>query len=176
MSQHARDAKVYRTYKATSFRVRVLLLFLLVIYVGWLISHLEFYAPPVHVLKNDWDRFITTHESDAKFLQISHREGALHVYNALLTSPEPVRQSVISLAIAPVVIIPEELCFESYNHMSERDFITHLDAIGELEHGNELTILPPEAGFWNYDISSPIFESPLQRHITDYIENYGGKR
>ena len=103
MSQYARQARVYGVYNATH---------------GFISDVLEcgagqmgFHTPPVQLLKNQWDHFIKTHEPHEKFLQIIHSGGSGPVKHALLTSPESVRQRIISLAIAPSTIIPEELCY-----------------------------------------------------------------
>ena len=80
--------------------------------------------------------------------------------------------------IAPAAIIPEELCFRSYNYISKRDFVSHLDVIGKVRYGNELKILEPhpEAKIWDHEFSSPTFIQKIKRHLNDYIENYGSIR
>ena len=122
--------------------------------------------------------FIATHEPEEKFLQISHSGGSLQVYNALLTSPKSVQQRIINLALAPAAIIPKRLCFESYNYISRRDIVTHLDVMGKMKYGRELQILEPhpDANFWDHEFLSPTFAKPIQRHITNYLGNYGGSK
>lgn len=139
-------------------------------------GHVGIYTPPVKLLKNQWARFILTHGSEARFLQICHSGGAGHVKNALITSSESVRQRIIVLAINPSVIIPKSLCFQSDNYMSRRDFVTHLDIIGRLKHGNELHILEPhpKAKYWDHSFASPTFHQTINRHLKEYIEDYGG--
>ena len=56
----------------------------------------------------------------AKFLEICDSGGAIHLKNALLTSPESVK--------------------------------------------------------WDHEFLSPTFKDTLERHIVDYVKNYGGKR
>jgi RHS repeat-associated protein len=177
LSQYAQGAKVYGTYNATNLRGILPFSFVAdVLECG--VGYVGFHTPPVQLLKNQWNHFIATHAQEAKFFQPCHSGGALHVKNALLTSPESVRQRIIVLALAPAVIVPQKLCFRSYNYISKRDFVTHLDVIGKLRYGNELKILEPhpEASFWDHEFLSPTFKDPIQRHIADYIENYGGKR
>jgi len=142
------------------------------------LGHIGIHTPPVQLLKHQWNRFIATHGPNEKFFQTCHSGGALHVYNALLTVPESVRQRIIVLAIAPAAIIPKRLCFQSYNYMSKRDIVTRLDVIGKLKYGGELQILEPHpnANFWDHEFLSPTFESSIQRHITNYIKNYGGSK
>ena len=80
------------------------------------------------------------------------------------------------LALAPAAIIPKRLCFQSYNYVSKRDFVTHLDVVGKLKYGHELHILDPhpKANFWDHEFLSPTFDDSKQKHIIDYLNNYGG--
>ena len=134
-------------------------------------------TPPVRLLQGEWDHLIATHEPEEKFLEIVHSGGADHLKNALLSSPESVRQRIIVLAIAPSVIIPRKLCYSSDNYISRRDFVTHLDVFGEMRYGSEVHVLEPHpnANFWDHDFLSPTFEEPLKRHIRNYIDDYGEK-
>jgi len=95
-----------------------------------------------------------------------------------LTSPKSVQKRIISAAFAPAAIIPEELCFKSYNYISRRDFVTHLDVIGKMKYGNQLQILEPhpDANFWDHEFLSPTFAQPIQYHITNYLKDYGGSK
>ena len=142
------------------------------------LGHMRMHTPPVQLLKNQWNHFIATHGPDEKFLQYSHSGGSLHVYNALLTSPKSVRERIISIALAPAAIIPKTMCFESYNYISRRDIVTHLDVIGKMKHKSELQILEPhpDANFWDHEFLSPTFKDPIERHINSYIKKYGGKK
>lgn len=177
LSQYAGGAKVYGIYNATNWdSIQWVSTVIDVLECG--LGHMRMHTPPVQLLKNQWDHFIATHGPDEKFLQISHSGGALQVYNALLTSPKSVQQRIISLALAPAAIIPEELCFRSYNHMSRRDIVTRLDVVGKIKYGNQLQVLEPHpnANFWDHEFLSPTFAPKIRRHINDYIENYGGKK
>ncbi len=179
LSQYAQDAKVYGIYNATNlsgFANRFLSIGADIIECG--LGQVGFHTPPVELLKNQWNNFITTHGPDAKFLQICHSGGACHVKNALLTSPESTRQRIIALAIAPSVIIPKRLCYKSDNYISRRDFLTHLDVIGKLKYGHQLQILEPHpnANFWDHEFLSPTFEVLLQEHIVDHLKKYGGQK
>jgi hypothetical protein len=165
LSQYAHGARIYGIYNKTNAIPTDIL--------ECALGHMGFHAPPVRLLKNQWNEFIATHGPDEKFLQTSHSGGAIHVYNALLTSPKSVQQRIISLALAPGAIIPEELCFRSYNYISRRDIVTHLDIIGKKKYGNQLQILEPhpDASFWDHEFLSPTFERTLNHHITEYINN-----
>ena len=185
LSQYARGAKIYGIYNAsnlsgplsrnlTGFANKLLSFGADVAECA--MGHAGFHTPPVQHLRNQWNHFIATHGSEAKFLQICHSGGADYVKNALIASSESVRQRIIVLAINPSVIIPEELCFRSYNYMSRRDFVTRLDIMGRLKYGNELHILEPHpnAKFWDHEFASPTFKKTINRYIQEYIENYGG--
>jgi RHS repeat-associated protein len=169
LSQYAQGTKIYGIYNAThSMGVDIL---------ECAMGHMGFHMPSVQLLKNQWDHFIATHRPEEKCLQFSHSGGSLQVYNALLTSPESVRQRIISAAFAPAVIIPRKLCFQADNYVSRRDFVTHLDIMGKLKYGNQLHVLEPhpDANFWDHEFLSPTFEASIKLHITDYINNGGNK-
>ena len=92
LSQYAQGAKIYSIHNAT----RNLVVDVLECGLG----HKGFHTPPVQLLKNKWKRLIASHGPQAKFLEICHSGGADHLKNALLISPESVRQRIIALAIA----------------------------------------------------------------------------
>ncbi|WP_171005715.1 RHS repeat-associated core domain-containing protein [Candidatus Rhabdochlamydia sp. T3358] len=170
LSQYAQGTKIYGTHNATNFPV--------IDVFECAAGHIGFHTPPVQLLKNKWKHLIASHGPQAKFLEICHSGGAIHLKNALLTSPESVRQQIIALAIAPAVIIPRRLCFQSDNYISKNDFVTHLDFDGKRRYGNELHVLEPhpDAKDWDHEFLSPTFESRIQGHIKEYLKNYGGKR
>jgi len=170
LSKYAQGAKVHGIYnRSNTVFVDVL---------ECIAGHAGFHTPPVQLLKDQWAREIAIYGPEAKIFQRCHSGGADHVKNALLSSPESVRQQIIVLALAPSVIIPRKLCFESYNYVSRNDFVTYLDLMGQLNHGDELTVLDPHpsANLWDHGISSPTFEAPLQLRINEYLKNYGGKK
>ncbi|CCB87956.1 hypothetical protein [Simkania negevensis] len=123
------------------------------------------HTPPVQHLKNTWRHFILTHGPDEKFLQTCQSGGAIHVKNALLTSPESVRKRIIVIAIAPGAIVPEELCFKSYNYMSKRDFVSYCDLIigGNIKYINELKLLDPhpDAKFFDHDFLRTVLKKSI---------------
>ncbi|MGB7127856.1 MAG: hypothetical protein WBD50_02040 [Candidatus Rhabdochlamydia sp.] len=170
LSLYAQGAKIHAIHNMTHFLVTDVL--------ECAVGHIGFHTPPVQLLKNKWNRLIASHGPQAKFLEICHSGGAIHLKNALLTSPESVRQRIIALAIAPAAIIPRRLCFESFNYISKNDFVTHLDILGKRRYGNELHVLEPhpKAKGWDHEFLSPTFTETIQDHINNYLENYGGKR
>lgn len=130
------------------------------------------HTPPVQHLKNRWAHFIATHGPDEKILVIAHSGGAIHVLNALESSPESVRQRIIVIGIAPAAIIPKKLCYDSRNYKSYFDVVSYLDVPG-LVHLNELEHLWPDkkAKWFDHEFLSPTFKPILQGHITKYLEN-----
>lgn len=177
LSQYAGGANIYGIYNATNWdSIRIVSAAIDVIECG--LGHMGIHTPPVQLLKNQWNHFIATHGPEEKFLQFSSSGGALHVYNALLTSPKSVQQRIISTAFAPAIIIPRKLCFQSHNYISKRDFVTHLDIMGKWKHGSELQILEPhvDANFLDHEFLSPTFAPILKGHIIDFIKNHGSRK
>jgi len=175
LSQYGQGVQVHGIYNASNFWGMQPLSLGIDIF-ECTMGHFGIHTPPVQMLKSQWGQFIATHGPTAKFLQICHSGGADHVRNALLTSPDSVRQSIIVLAIAPSVIIPEDLCYRSNNYISRRDFVTHLDIIGKMRYGNQLQVLEPhpDASFWNHSFLSPTFEETIKKSINIHVKNYGG--
>ena len=184
LGRYAQDAKIYGIYNATNLSGplsrsltgmanKAFSIGADIVECG--LAHIGFHTPPVQLLKNQWNHFIATHGPEAIFFQICHSGGADHVKNALKDSPDSVRQRIIVLAINPSVVVPDELCYESHNYISKRDFVTRLDIIGNLKYGEELHILEPhpDADFWDHEFASPTFKKLIQDQITNYIENYG---
>ena len=168
LSGYAGGAKVYGVYNASNSVIGDL--------IDSGLGRIGIMTPPTQKIKDRWHDFFAISGPEAKFLQHCHSHGATHVKNALLTSPEEVRQRIIVLAIAPAEIIPRKLCFQSYNYMSKRDFVTHFDIVGKMRYRDELIVLEPhpDANFFDHDFLSPTFAEPIKRHTKDYIKKYGG--
>jgi hypothetical protein len=164
ISEYAQNAKVHLVYNASHG--------LLADVMECAIGHLRIKTPPVELLKNTWSNFIATHGPDEKFLQICHSGGSIHVINALRASPKEVQQRIIVEAYAPAAIVPKELCFDSFNYVSKRDFVTYLDVLGYKKHGNELVRLDPhpEAPFFDHSAGSPTFVQKNKDHINQYLK------
>lgn len=142
-------------------------------------------SSPASLLKSLWKRFHKEHKQNpkAKYLQLCHSQGAAHVKNALITLPEEVRKRIIVVAIAPAAIVPNGLCFESYNYASRRDLIHYGEILADLvlapqkikadfEAYKELILLdpPPEADLFDHAFLSPTFEVVIARHIDNYLK------
>src|SRR5690606_7981237 len=139
------------------------------------------------LLQSEWEAFheANTHLPDAKLLQFCHSQGAIDVRNALENSPQEIRDRIIVVAIAPGAIVPDALCFRSYNYASEKDIVYKLEprgidiqsvtiddvitaTLGEpMDYREELIILKPHAGAKGIDheFQSPTYESVLKRAL-----------
>ncbi len=141
-----------------------------------LVGYYGFHTPPVQYLKNKWELLIAMNEPDVKFLEFAHSGGAIHLLNALLSSPESVRQRIIAVGIAPAVIIPEKLCYKSYNYKSWRDFVTFCNVSGCFKYWNELTILDPAPGadLLDHGLLSKTFAPTIKEIIDGYLKTTKG--
>ncbi len=140
------------------------------------VCHLGVISTPAKIFVKQIKEWEKTSTENAKFLVCCHSGGADQVKNGLKTLDVKTQQKIIVLAIAPSVIIPRELCFDSFNYISKRDFVTHLDVCGKIKYGKELTILKPhpDAPLWDHDFMSPTFDEVKRQHINEYLELLGG--
>ena len=78
------------------------------------------------LLKN-WTSFHNQNldRPDAKFLQMCHSQGAIHVRNALARAPEEIRNRVMVEAFAPGALIKDNLCFQVRHYACKGDAIPH---------------------------------------------------
>lgn len=148
------------------------------------------------LLKIHWKAFHETNlnNPNLKLLHVCHSQGTIHAKNALNNLPQEIRDRIIIVAIAPAAVIPNRMCFRSYNYASDRDFIHKLDPgyAQPLEQGaiddvlvprlgiglpdkEELIILPshPEATGINHEFQSPTFEPSLKMRLADYEAHKG---
>jgi len=167
LSRYAKGAKIFGVYNATHT--------ILVDILECILGHCRISTPPVRMLKNHWNHFISSQGPDAKFLQICHSGGTIYVFNALASSPKEIRERIIVLAISPGAVIPKKLCFEAYNYASKRDVIPHLDAIGKIRYGDQLILLDPhpEAEHFDHAFDSPTFQDIILCHLTNYLKEIG---
>ncbi len=140
-----------------------------------LLGYLKMPTPPVLLLLKQWEEFVESHDEDAKFLQIAHSQGAIHVRNALLAASDKVRSRIIVLAIAPGAIIPSDLCYRAYNYVSRNDIVPYFDLVGNKHHKGELIILEPhpEAEKFDHYFDSPTFRKIIEETIQNYLEELG---
>lgn len=148
------------------------------------------------LLRNEWKKF---HEENrdrpnAKLLQICHSQGTIDVKNALIGSSLEIRDRVIVAAFAPAAVVPKRLCFQSYNYVSEKDFIYKLEPLlppqvvsltmddvliptfgEEMGDRAEVIILAPHPGAKGIDheFQSATYQPPLEKVIAIYRRNKG---
>jgi hypothetical protein len=128
------------------------------------------HVPPVQLLKNQWQQFFEKHPN-GRFLQICHSGGTIHVKNTLLDLPQALRNRITVVAIAPAAIVPKELCYDSFNYVSRRDFVVYTDFRHTRHHLDELTVLQPhpDAPFFDHDFMSPTFTKRLSSALSQFI-------
>jgi hypothetical protein len=101
------------------------------------------------------------------------------------------------VAIAPAVVVPRDLCYDSFNYASKNDLVP----IGELlslywqacyagesereellmiiaEIQKEIIWLDPHEGATGHDheFQSPTFRGVIEKHLNDYYEQQGEYR
>jgi hypothetical protein len=157
------------------------------------IVHLNYqgYSPTnAHILLENWIAFHKENESrpHAKYLQIAHSQGALHVRNALLQATPEVRNRVIVVAIAPAGVVPNAYCYRAFNYAIEGDWIPAYESVHAyqlyrqglmtereyktiMERRKELVILPrdPHATGSAHDFEGVSFKDILERRIKEYL-------
>jgi len=146
---------------------------------------------PAKFLKENWIRFHEAHrdDPDAKYLQFCHSQGAIHVKNALSESSREIQNRVVVVAISPAAIIPKSLCFDSFNYASNRDVVSlgeiaadaifnPLKVLQDFNDLKELILIDPDprAATFDHNFNSPTFEFVINRHVNDYIEQYGSEQ
>lgn len=148
------------------------------------------------LLQNEWRKFheANINRPNARLLQICHSLGAIDVKNALTEASLEIRNRVIVVAIAPAAVVPDRLCFRSYNYASENDFVYKfepppprsiqsltideviLPTFGEpIDDRHELIILKPhsEAEGIDHAFQSPTYQSVLYDILADYKQREG---
>ena len=153
------------------------------------------YSPnTANLLRENWKVFHEENKQNpkAKYLQLCHSQGAIHVRNALQGAPEELRDRVIVVAIAPGAIIPKRLCHKSFNYASKNDIVPKgelviqgLYNIGEdcrpnmllpyLEDREELILLDshPDAQGMDHDFQSKTFQEIIEVHVEKYLLREG---
>jgi len=133
--------------------------------------------PAAHLLQQEFLNFHATRPLEEKMLVICHSGGGILTYNALQNSSFDVQQRIIVCAINAAAIIPRDLCFDSTNYMSNRDFVTCLSN-NYNQHKDQVKIVQahPTAGWWDHGFGSPTWDDVLEHDIGEYIVNHGENR
>jgi hypothetical protein len=148
-------------------------------------------SPEAKLLQDNLMQFHSDNANDpnAKCFLSCHSRGAIDVRNALQNLPPEVRNRVIVVALAPAVVVPKALCFQSYNYASKNDPVPQafgrivagqLDLDYELYHDlqeelhRELILLDPHPNDspTGHEYQNPIFETIMEYHCDGYYENH----
>ncbi len=153
-------------------------------------------------LKDAWRLFDEANRGNpgAKYLQICHSQGGAYVKKALEESSQEIRDRVIVVNIAVAVIIPNALCYQSYNYASENDYINLVEIARNydpdltmglkqwakmMKHRNEIIWIKGSFGPWwvpdllyhlysmHHEFQDPIFKDIIADHIAEYLNNNG---
>jgi hypothetical protein len=143
-------------------------------------------------LTRQWTEFHEANRDNphAKYLQFGHSQGCIHIRNALENAPEEIRNRIIVVAVAPAIVIPKRLCYDSNNYASRSDIVYYgkmvFDAVGgefmpvvdmlsTWEEMKELQILEPhpESSGLDHGFQSKTFERPIQTVVDEYIDKKG---
>jgi RHS repeat-associated protein len=89
-----------------------------------------------------------------------HSDGATHVYNYLKSQTSEIQKRFIVLAIAPATVISKEICFDSFNYASKKDFVPKIRYAAECNAAIKL-------GYYN-----PKITKYLDPSITSYLKQY----
>lgn len=160
-----------------------------------LFNHHGFSPITAKMLQSEWQSFheANVDKPNARLLQVCHSQGAIHVRNALEGSPSHIQNRVIVVAIAPGAVVPDRICFKSFNYASEKDFIYKLEpatreiksvtvddviipTFGDLiDDSDELIILKPhaEAKGIDHEFISPTYVPNLIRVLENYLRHGG---
>jgi hypothetical protein len=153
------------------------------------------YSPnTANLLRNTWTEFhfANNTNSNIKYLQYCHSQGAIHVRNALAGLPKEIRDRVIVVAIAPGAIIPDDMCYRSFNYACKGDpvplgeFIPagafDTNEIGMspkmrevMTNQEQLIVLqshPASTGI-GHDFRDPTFAAVIKQHMEDYLAHNG---
>ncbi len=147
-------------------------------------------------LLKSWQEFANLHKDNPgkKILQHCHSQGAIHVYNALKSAPQELKDRIIVVAIAPAITIPKAMCYDSFNYASNRDIVplgevvftagivgAHPDLEPSeawtmlLENRKELILLEPHTNATgiDHDFQSPTFQPSIERHLNNHYNCNG---
>ena len=150
------------------------------------------YSPNTkELLHLQWFDFFAKHANPSdKFLQFCHSQGAIHTYNALIDLPQQLRDRIIVVAIAPARVIPDALCYKSFNYAIENDIVPQLrplissmgeiasDEISEgyrivLQEQSELIMLEQRDSGMGHSYQSESYKETIQQHIKEHIQRNG---
>jgi hypothetical protein len=105
-------------------------------------------------------------------LIIPHSRGAVYTRNAMIDSPQALRDRVDIRAFAPGGFIDPHLCKSIMHYESERDIVPRIDVSGRQRCKDTIIRLKPDAKaswFLDHKFTSPTFEGSIKFEIEDYM-------
>lgn len=81
---------------------------------------------PAKLLAQQWQDFFQVNGPDAIYYQECHSQGAAQVLKALETFDHDSRKRIYIVAIAPAMMIPDELCYQVKHYSSLKDKIPNI--------------------------------------------------
>lgn len=78
---------------------------------------------PAQLLVDQWNEFFKKNGEKAIYYQECHSQGAAQVLKALQSLDPNLRKRIYIVAIAPSMMIPDELCFQVKHYASSKDWI-----------------------------------------------------
>ena len=131
------------------------------------------------LLHDSWVQYFDSEGSSARYLQVCHSWGAIHVRNALLMSDREMRNRIDVVAVAPAAYISRKICKDVVHYINDdalRDGIPRIDRKGLKMALRENTVRKvrsdPSADYMDHAFQSLTYK----RSIKDGIEDYLGKQ
>jgi hypothetical protein len=143
-------------------------------------------------VKEVWTKFHEENKDNPrkKYLQICHSQGGIHIRNALESCCKELRDRIIVVNIASVVVIPQDLCYRSYNYVSRKDPVNISEFVWAalknpifclkniariLEERKQLIMLEPHPNdtWLGHGFQNPVFTETIKFYIADYLNHAG---
>ncbi|MBI5272426.1 MAG: hypothetical protein HY861_00395 [Chlamydiia bacterium] len=145
------------------------------------------------LLQENWTEFHQQNASrpSAKYLQLCHSQGAIHVCNALASAPKEIQSRVIVVAIAPAEIVSKDICYKAFNYACKGDIVPYGELVFSgaldttecgisqrsemaLQHREQLIWLDPHPDAGNvHDFQGITFAEKIEERIKEYLAHRG---
>jgi len=138
-------------------------------------------AKPVFLIRSQAEKELSYHLTSfhltappsAKALLISYSGGTTEARNGLYSSLPILRYRTLSVALAPSAIIPDNLCYLSWNYASKNDLVPKYALKMTPWLANQVTFLDPHptASKWNdHDWDSRTYQIQLAEDVGIYMK------
>ena len=128
---------------------------------------------PALLMANRWKETLEQ-SKDASYLEITYSQAAINCRNALLITPEEMRNRITVVTLGAAAYIPSNFCDKAYNYKSTHDSIPNIQRmIGKIKNPEaDIIILPRRAGssFFDHCFFSPTYQPVVEKHIREYLE------